>query len=197
MFLPDAAALPTLHTPRLALRPLGTADVPALFAIFGDPVVCRYWSRRALADEAGAAALLAEVAEHFARRTLFQWGVARRDDDLVVGTCTLAALSAEHRRAEVGYALARAHQGRGYAVEALPVLLDLAFDALGLHRVEADVDPRNAPSIRVLERLGFRREGHQRERYHMHGEVQDALLYGLLRPEWAAARRSPPLTPAP
>ena len=109
----------------------------------------------------------------------------------MVGTCTLAQLSPEHRRAEVGYALARAVWGRGYLAEVLPALLTFAFDTLDLHRVEADVDPRNAPSIRALERLGFRREGHLRERYHVAGEVQDAVLYGLLRREWAA----PPLAP--
>jgi RimJ/RimL family protein N-acetyltransferase len=160
--------------------------VPALFAIFGDPAGCRYWSSPPLADLAGAAALQREIEQLFAERSLFQWGIAERDTDAVVGTCTLASLSAEHRRAEVGFALAQAVWGRGYLAEALPALLSFAFETLGLHRVEADVDPRNAPSLRLLERAGFQREGYLRERYHMAGEVQDALFYGLLRREWAA-----------
>ena len=186
--LPDADHLPTIDTERLRLRWLVPDDVPALFAVFGDPVVCRYWSRPALPDLAAAAALREEIVECFAARSLFQWGIAERATDRVVGTCTLASLSAEHRRAEVGFALARAAWGRGYLAEALPALLAFAFDALALHRVEADVDPRNAPSIRALEREGFRREGLQRERYHIGGEVQDAMLFGLLRREWEAAR---------
>jgi RimJ/RimL family protein N-acetyltransferase len=67
-------------------------------------------------------------------------------------------------------------------------VLAFAFDTLALHRVEADVDPRNARSIRALERAGFEREGYLRERYHVGGELQDAVLYGLLRPHWAARR---------
>jgi RimJ/RimL family protein N-acetyltransferase len=63
-------------------------------------------------------------------------------------------------------------------------LLAYAFDELDLRRIEADVDPRNAASIRTLERLGFRREGYLRERWRVNGEVQDALFYGLLRREW-------------
>ncbi len=59
-----------------------------------------------------------------------------------------------------------------------------AFEVLDLHRLEADVDPRNARSIRALERAGFTREGHQRERYWQYGDWQDALLYGLLRRDW-------------
>ena len=186
VFLSGAEQLPTLSTPRLRLRAVGPEDVGALFAIFGDPDVCRYWSRPPLVSEDEAAALQREIAEHFSRRTLFQWAVVEQMSDTVVGTGTLAALSAEHRRAEIGFALRRASWGRGYLREVLPALLTFAFEGLGLHRVEADVDPRNARSIRVLEREGFRREGYLRERYYMGGEVQDALLYGLLRREWVS-----------
>src|SRR5688572_21589876 len=101
-FLPDAHRLPTISTPRLRLRWLTIDDVPALFAIFGDPRVCRYWSRPTLPDIAAAAALQREIVERFAERSLFQWGLAEASTDSVVGTCTLASLSAEHRRAEIG-----------------------------------------------------------------------------------------------
>jgi RimJ/RimL family protein N-acetyltransferase len=188
MLLADADRLPTLATDRLLLRWLVPADAPALFAIFGDPEVCRYWSRPPLDDLAGAEALQREIAALFAARTLLQWGVVERATGALVGTATLAALEPAHGRAEVGYALARAVWGRGYAAEALAALVAFAFEALALHRLEADVDPRNARSVRALERAGFVREGHQRERYCLAGERQDALLYGLLRREWAARR---------
>ena len=193
--LPDAATLPTLLTERLALRWLTPADVPALHEVFSDAEVTRYWSSPPLADRAAADALLAEIHELFAKRALFQWGIARRTDDLVVGTCTLAALSPAHRRAELGFALGRRHWGNGYIAEALPALVEFAFEELGLHRLEADVDPRNHASIRALERLGFQREGCLRERYHMIGEIQDALMYGLLRRDWSNAQ--PTMAPTP
>ena len=189
--LSNVDRLPTITTPRLRLRWLTPADAPALFTIFGDPVVCRYWSRPTLTDARAAAELQREIEEHFAARTLFQWGIAARDSDRVIGTCTLASLSAAHRRAEIGYALARSVWRKGYVTEALPALLKFAFEELELHRLEADVDPRNEPSIRVLERLGFKREGHMRERYQVNGEIQDAFIYGLLRPEWRALSKRP------
>jgi RimJ/RimL family protein N-acetyltransferase len=182
--LRGADSLPTIHTARLQLRWLTPDDVPALAAIFGDAEVCRFWSSPALSDMAAAEALHTEIVRGFAARSLFQWGIAERGTNTVVGTCTLASLSSEHRRAEVGFALARAAWGRGYVSEALPALLDFAFETLDLHRLEADVDPRNERSIRVLERLGFEREGYLRERYHVNGELQDAVLYGLLRRDW-------------
>lgn len=186
--LRGADSLPTILTDRLALRWLTPGDVPALAAIFGDPEVCRFWSSPALSDLAAAEALHSEIVRGFAARSLFQWGIAERQTNAVIGTCTLASLSSEHRRAEVGFALARAEWGRGYISEALPALLDFAFETLDLHRLEADVDPRNERSIRVLERLGFGREGYLRERYHVNGERQDAVLYGLLRREWVKSR---------
>ncbi len=182
--LEHASTLPTLYTERLTLRWLASADVPALYAIFSDPQVTRFWSSPPLRDLAAAEALLREIEHCFERRTLFQWGIARRSDDQVVGTCTLASLSAAHRRAELGFALGCAHWRHGYIAEALPAVVSFAFEQLDLHRLEADVDPRNSASLRALERLGFRREGYMRERYHVNGELQDAVLYGLLRSEW-------------
>jgi RimJ/RimL family protein N-acetyltransferase len=122
---------------------------------------------------------------------LFQWGITELTADHVIGTCTLANLSTEHRRAEVGFALAQSAWGHGYISEALTALLTFAFETLHLHRIEADVDPRNHRSIAVLERAGFRREGYLRERYHLGGEVQDALFYGLLRSEFVPAFTEP------
>ena len=144
----------------------------------------RYWSRPPLADLEEAQAFLAEIHDSFASGTLYQWGVAHREDDRVIGTCTLFAITLPHKRAELGFAIERGQWGKGYASEAASAIVRYAFEVMGLHRLEADVDPRNAASIRTLERLGFRREGYARERYHLGGEIQDALLYGLLRSEF-------------
>jgi RimJ/RimL family protein N-acetyltransferase len=190
--LEAAERLPDLAGERVVLRWLTERDVPALHGVFSDPEVTRFWSWPAFEDRAQAAALLQEIHDCFRERSLFQWGIARRTDDLVIGTCTLARLDERHRRAELGFALARGHWGHGFAAEALPLVVGFAFETLELHRLEADADPRNERSLRALERLGFRREGHLRERYHQCGELQDALLYGLLRSEWPAAASAQP-----
>ena len=175
---------PVLDTPRLRLRPLADADVPTLFAIFKDAEAMRYWTTPAMTVMAEAEALLGDIERHAEAETLFQWGIARREDDLVIGTCTLFRIDREHRRGELGYILRRDHWGRGLASEALTALIGHAFGGLGLHRLEADIDPRNSVSIRLVERLGFRREGHLRERYFVADEIQDSLIYGLLAPDW-------------
>ena len=176
--------LPTVDADRVRLRWLTEADVPALFDIFSDPEVTRYWSFPALADREAAAALLAEIHDYFRQGTLYQWGVALQDSDLVVGTCTLASIDLQNRRAEIGFALHRGYWKQGLISEALVALLHHAFEDLKLHRIEADVDPRNAASLRLLERFGFEREGYLRERWIVDGEVTDTVFYGLLESDW-------------
>ena len=93
-----------------------------------------------------------------------------------------------HRRAEVGYALRSDHWGRGLASEAASLAIDWGLRALDLHRIEADIDPRNAASRRLLERLGFRSEGVLRERFFVGDSATDSELFGVLAPEWRARR---------
>lgn len=180
----NSETLPTITANRIALRWLTEGDVRALFAVFSDTDVMRYWSSPPLEDIGEASKLLAHIHDGFRRRAVFQWGIARRADDQVIGTCTLFHPDLDNRRAELGYALGREHWGNGYMQEALRALLNYSFNDLNLHRLEADVDPRNASSIRTLEKLGFRQEGYLRERWLVGGGIQDSLFYGLLRSEW-------------
>ena len=180
----DTEILPNIEGERVRLRWLTTNDVNSLFSIFSDPKVMRYWSSLPLADVAAAEKLLAEIHSYFEKRNLFQWGVARQTDNRIIGTCTLFHLDPDNRRAEIGYALGSENWGKGYMGDALKLLLNFCFDNLNLHRLEADVDPQNTASIKVLERLGFQREGYLRERWLVGGNVQDSLFYGLLKNEW-------------
>ena len=178
----------TLRTPRLDLRPLVPADAGAVFAMRSDPVVQRYGSHPAWTDPQLAIDYIERDILAMAAGTHIQLAVVRRADAAVIGTVTLYALDAQCRRADVGYALLVSEWGQGYASEAVVALLDWGFEHLDLNRVEADVDPRNSHSARALERLGFVREGHLRERWIVGGEVCDSWIYGLLASDWKARR---------
>jgi RimJ/RimL family protein N-acetyltransferase len=183
--------VPAIIANRVLLRPITEGDLDSLFDIFSDPEVMRYWSSPPLEDREAARKLLCDIQDKFQRKLYFQWGIARRTDNTLIGTSTLFHIESNNHRAEIGYALGRPHWGKGYIQEALTALIGYAFSELNLQRIEADVDPRNGPSIRTLERLGFQREGYLRERWKVNGEVQDALFYGLLRREWEATGRGP------
>ena len=180
----------SLQTARLDLRPLVPADADAVFAMRSDPVIQRYGSHPAWTDPQLAVDYIERNVQAMASGEHAQFAIVRREDAAVVGTCTLYHLDLPCRRAEVGYVLLGSEWGKGYANEGVAAMLDWGFEHLGLNRIEADIDPRNAPSARALERLGFVREGHLRERWIVGGEVCDSWIYGLLAPEWKALRRS-------
>jgi len=180
----NSTTLPIITTPRLVLRWISEDDVDSLYEIFSDPQVMRYWSTVPLVNREAAAELQREIVAGIESEKMFKWGLAIRDSNTVIGTTTLFNLNLDNGRAELGYAMARAWWGKGYMNEALKALVAHAFEVMGLRRLEADVDPRNAASIRTLERLGFQREGFLRERWHVNGEIQDAIFYGLLHHEW-------------
>ncbi|WP_052575075.1 GNAT family N-acetyltransferase [Arenimonas metalli] len=184
----DADRLPTLVAPRLQLRWIEPADLDDLYGVFSDPDVTRYWSHLAWTSPDEATIYLEAIHQGFQQGNLFQWGIALRGDDRIIGSTTLYDIDHAQGRAELGFALARDHWGRRYAREALTVLLDHAFGPMAMRRIEVDVDPRNLPSLRTLEALGFRREGYLRQRWQVGGELQDSVLMGLLANDWRASR---------
>jgi [ribosomal protein S5]-alanine N-acetyltransferase len=173
-----------LETGRLRLRWMTAADAANLYGVYSDPVVARYLSRPAFTELAQAEKMAANVLAGYADGSGVNFGIERKDDGAFLGNCMLFRFHRESRRAEIGYSMARAYWGQGYMHEALRALVDYAFGPLGLNRLEADIDPRNANSAKSLERLGFRAEGVLRERWIVAGEVSDTAYYGLLRKEW-------------
>ncbi|MEP7155017.1 MAG: GNAT family N-acetyltransferase [Betaproteobacteria bacterium] len=173
-----------ITTPRLLIRRMTMADAPAFFAVFSNAEVMRYWSSSPLTELSEAENKIDNILAHYEQGDLFQLAIVRRADNMMIGTCTLHQIHLQNRRAEVGYALGRVYWGSGYMNEAMHALVDHAFTRMKLHRLEADIDPRNAASARSLERLGFTREGHLRERWIVGDEVSDSALYGLLASEW-------------
>jgi RimJ/RimL family protein N-acetyltransferase len=173
-----------LVTPRLTLRWLDERDCAAHYAVFSDPEVTRYWSRGPWTSLDQAREHIAATRAAYADGSGMRLGIERIDTGELIGNATLHHFVDDSRRCELGYALARAHWGRGYVSEALRALLGYGFAALDLNRVEADIDPRNGASARVLVKLGFRKEGYMPERWIVQGEPADTVYYGLLRRHW-------------
>jgi [ribosomal protein S5]-alanine N-acetyltransferase len=187
--LQSLPGFPTLEGQRVRLRGPRDEDTDAVFALFSDPEVMRYWSRSAMTEASEAAGLIVDIDERFEQREMINWVIAERRDDRVVGSCTLFQFSPRHRRAELGYALRSDRWGRGLGAEAVTLALDWGFRTLGLHRVEADIDPRNAGSRKLLDALGFRSEGLLRERFFVEGQATESELFGLLAEDWS--KRNP------
>jgi ribosomal-protein-alanine N-acetyltransferase len=184
---------PTLHTPRLRLRPFADADADDLFALHSDAHVLRYWDSPPWTDPSRAERFLASCRQLAEEGTGARVALERVSDGAFVGWCGLSRWNPDYRSASLGYCLGEAAWGQGYATEAARALLQWAFDTWDLNRVQAEADTRNAASGRVLEKLGFVREGTLREDCIVNGDVSDSWVYGLLRREWVVAER--PLPP--
>jgi RimJ/RimL family protein N-acetyltransferase len=169
---------------RVKLRLPEDADAPALFEVFGDAEVMRYWSAPPMPDVEEARAYAERSRHYFAQRLALQWAIVRREDERAIGSVALFEIRRAQGRCSLGYTLGRAHWRRGLAREAVALALDVAFGALALRRVEADADPRNLPSAKLLAALGFVHEGTLRERWLVDGETQDSAIYGILAREW-------------
>jgi RimJ/RimL family protein N-acetyltransferase len=191
-------AFADIETERLRLRPLRPEDGAALLRYRSDPEVCRYQAW----EPSGAA----EVDEFIARmstlepdtpETWFQLAICSRDTGRLVGDCGLHFRVGRDHEAEIGISLAPEFHGRGYATEALEAVLGYLFGTLGKHRVIASVDPRNHASLRLMERIGLRREAHFRESLWFKGQWADDVICAMLRREWEERTRRRRSRPGP
>ncbi|PCD01593.1 GNAT family N-acetyltransferase [Sphingomonas spermidinifaciens] len=172
---------PTLRTARLVLRRRTPADAEALFPAFADVEAMRYWS---CAPHANVEETHADFARNGGGWRV--WAITPAGSGTAIGFVA-AGEKRQGNVSELGYMLARAHWGRGFAGEAVSAVIDRVF-AEGQRRVFADTDPDNAASRALLERLGFRLEGLLRAEWETHIGVRDTALYGLLPADWSAAR---------
>ena len=174
---------------RVVLREFTMADVDAMCAYLSDDEVFRYASWGPLTrDETTAAVREAMEAARATPRADYELAVTLRESGELVGQVTLKKdryiPRIRQRTSELGYMLRRDCWGRGLATEAARLLLDFAFGEVGLHRVFAVVDEDNPASIRVVEKLGFRREArHVKDAFHQ-GQWFTTLIYAVLGEEW-------------
>lgn len=180
---PMAIATPTLQTERVTLRPFAEADRDALFELQSNAHVLRYWDSAPWTERSRADRFLATCRQMAEEGSGVRLAIDRSADDVFLGWCTLSRWNPDFRSAGTGYCFTEAAWGHGYATEAAHALLTWAYETLDLNRVQAEVDTRNAASARVLEKLGFVREGTLRQDCIVNGDVSDSWVYGLLRGE--------------
>ena len=191
-----SSATPTLRTARLVLRPFVDTDAEAIFAVLGNARVVRYWDAPAWHERAQAERFIANAGRMEREGTGARLAIERVEDRRVIGQCGLLYWNPTFRSATLSYTLHDDAWGQGFATEAVGALLEWAFRACDLNRVQAETDTRNAASLRVLDKLGFVHEGTLREDCVVNGEVSDSAVYGLLRREWTPLAQGRAMSPA-
>jgi RimJ/RimL family protein N-acetyltransferase len=176
-----------LSTERLWFDGLRESDAKALFAYRADPEVSRYqgWRPETLDEAKGFIRNQSGFIEP-SPDEWFQRAIRRIDDGTLIGD--LGIRLSDDKQAEFGITLAPSAQGQGFAREALGGLLRELFGRLGVHRVHASVDPRNAASMALLTAVGMRQEAHFRESLRFRGEWVDDVVFAMLAQEWHEAQ---------
>ena len=179
---------------RLCLREFAPGDVDGLLRIYGDPVATRHLSFEPRTREQ-VSGIVADAIEQAAAtpRTVYALVVTRRDSSELIGMARLA--TGEHRSGQIGFALRPDQWGHGLGTETVRLLLALAFDKIGLHRVWGARSPLNDASARTMATAGMIPEGRIRDHVHVRGAWRDSLTHSILEHEWRATKRHAPEMP--
>lgn len=173
-----------LTTQRLKIRPIHTADKEAVFAYRSDSVTNQFqgWISTSMEE---VEAFIAKNPNQFNQAgTWFQLVLLLKDTGRLIGDVGIHFIGPDNLQAEVGCTLHKEFHGKGYAKEALSGIVDHLFRELNKHRITTSIDPGNMPSIRLVERLGFRKEAHFKESLYLNGKWVDDLIYAMLSREW-------------
>lgn len=175
--------VPNIETERLVLRALSRDDIEFIFHHFSQDEInqCSQYENLANMEEA------IEFYEKFiapTNPTRFRLGMVLKETNELIGTLGYYSWSRKDYRAEIGCDLAKKYWGRGLMTEALQALIRFGFETMKLNRIEATTNSKNERAIKLLDRIRFKKEGSQRQKYYYKGQFHDDLLYSLLKEEW-------------
>ncbi|GJM42631.1 MAG: N-acetyltransferase [Ardenticatenaceae bacterium] len=181
-----ATTFPQLETERLILREyrLDEADQAALFRIFSDGRVTRYYNLKTFTEPEEAKRLLVKRYDRFWQGRGVRWAIVPKGHDALVGSCGFNALDFRSNVAELGYELARPYWQRGLMTEAVSAIINYGFTNLPMARIEAWVMPQNKASANLLIKLGFQSEGVLDKKGYWDGRFHDLELFSLLAEQW-------------
>ena len=174
---------PTLNTGRLVLRPFAAGDADAVHEIVSDREIAYTTAHIPHPYPEGMAAeWIDRITSRWATGESAVFAATLRGDGRLVGAIGLE-IEPPHRRAELGYWVARPFWNLGYATEGSRAVVELGFRGLGLNRVQAHHYSRNPASGRVLQKVGMRHEGRLRKHVLKWGVFEDIDIYGMLADE--------------
>lgn len=177
-------SLPRLDTQRLVLRKIEPKDLQDIFAYASDPEVARHLRWGPHKTQGETKTYLDQVLQEYQTGQDGPWGMEYKNTARLIGSIHLMAVSAQHRKAEIGFVLSKAYWNRGLATEALRRVLAYSFKTVGLNRVEGLCLAENHAARRVLEKVGMVREGLMREYLFQKGTFRDFELYAILRRDY-------------
>jgi ribosomal-protein-alanine N-acetyltransferase len=182
MLNPVFTPFPELATNRLLLRRITMADAPEIFFLRSDPRIMQFLSKEPATNLKEAEDFITLISNNIDNNEAIMWAITIKDDPAkTIGTICFWRMVKEHYRAELGYVLDPNYWRMGIMKESILKVLEFGFTTIGLHSVEARINPDNIPSASVLESAGFVREGYFKEDFFCHGKFEDTVVYSRLK----------------
>lgn len=171
-----------LEGERVYLRPVSAEDAEGYFQMLFNPEIRRLTgTRRAFTLEEVRRYIEAKSGDNAAVLLL----IALRDDDAVIGDIALQDIDQVNRNANLRIAIdSEQHLGKGYGPESIKLLLEYGFGILNLHRIELQVFDYNGRAIKAYEKVGFKREGVQRDALYFNHRYHDSIWMSMLEDEY-------------
>ena len=173
---------PILETERLLLRKMTMEDAPFLFALRTNGLVNRFTDRPKMKSLNEAEEKMKTIVSMCEKNEGVAWTIELKENRKPVGDISFWRIIKEHYRAEIGYSSLPDYWGKGLMSEAMKTIIDYGFSVLKFHSIEANVNPLNMASIKLLERMKFVREAYFRENYFFNGKFLDSAIYSLINP---------------
>ena len=175
---------PELESERLIYREINSEDVEEIFKIYSNPEVAKYDWFTPINTKDDALSIINCYKKEFENKEEITWGVARKNDNKIIGYCNLGSFDDDSIRSEIGYGFNREEWNKGYATEAIKVLVKFGFEVMSFNRIEATVTLGNDASIKALKKASFIQEGILRERTIMKGEFVDDVILAILKKDY-------------
>ncbi len=175
---------PKLESERLIFREVNSEDVEEIFKIYSDPEVAKYDWFTPINTKDDALSIINSYKKEFENKEEITWGVARKNDNKIIGYCNLGSFDDDSIRSEIGYGFNREEWNKGYATEAIKVLVKFGFEVMNFNRIEATVTLGNDASIKALKKANFVQEGILRERTVMKGKFEDDVILAILKKDY-------------
>ncbi len=182
-FSPNFTPFPVLSTERLLLRKLVPEDVHAVFFLRSDERVMKYIDKEPVKTLDEAMAFIEKIDGLIQNNEAINWAIVHKESQQAIGYIGFWNFQPQHYRSEIGYVLHPDFWNQSIIPEAMKAALGYGFNEMDLHSVEANVNPENIGSIKVLEKLRFVREAYFRENYYYNGKFLDSAIYSLINPK--------------
>jgi len=172
---------PVLETDRLILRKVEIKDTESVYRLRNDKKTVEFTARPPFESMEEAEEMVKKMIWAYETSNGINWAITFKGNDKMIGGIGFWRIIREHYRGEIGYSLMSEHWNKGIMSEAIQPVINAGFDIINLHTIEANLNPNNIASVKVLEKSLFKKEGYIRENYFFGNAFEDTLVYGLVK----------------